>query len=54
MFSDLFDSEFKLRNKVHSASIVRELLTDGKLLPEEKAFLRTTLQQKYRSGVAEF
>jgi hypothetical protein len=31
------------------------LLTDGKLLPEEKAFLdKLALQQKYRSGVAEF
>ncbi|MBB1192937.1 TerB family tellurite resistance protein [Flavobacterium sp. SOK18b] len=38
-FSDLFDSEFKLRNKGHFASIVRVALTDGKFSPEEKAFL---------------
>ena len=38
-FSDLFDSEFKQRNKGHFASIVRVALTDGKFSPEEKAFL---------------
>ena len=38
-FSDLFDSEFKQRNKGHFASIVRVALTDGKFSPEEKGFL---------------
>jgi hypothetical protein len=38
-FSDLFDSEFKQRNKGHFASIVRVALTDEKFSPEEKAFL---------------
>ena len=38
-FSDLFDSEFKQRNKSHFASIVRVALTDEKFSPEEKAFL---------------
>lgn len=41
-FSDLFDSEFKQRNKGHFASIVRVALTDGKFSPEEKAFFRQT------------
>ena len=38
-FSDLFDSEFKQRNRGHFSSIVRVALTDGKFSPEEKAFL---------------
>ncbi|AYN06186.1 TerB family tellurite resistance protein [Flavobacterium sp. F-65] len=38
-FSDLFDSEFKLRNKGHFSAIVRVALADGKTNQEEKAFL---------------
>lgn len=38
-FSDLFDSEFKQRNKGHFAAIVRVALADGILHPEEKDFL---------------
>ncbi len=38
-FSDLFDSEFKQRNKGHFASIVRLALADGFFAPEEKEFL---------------
>ena len=38
-FSDLFDSGFKIRNKGHFSAIVRVALTDGKVSPEEKAFL---------------
>jgi uncharacterized tellurite resistance protein B-like protein len=38
-FSDLFDSEFKQRNKGHFSAIVRVALADGKFAPEERAFL---------------
>lgn len=38
-FSDLFDSEFKQRNKGHFASIVRLALADGVFAPEEREFL---------------
>jgi len=38
-FSDLFDSEFKSRNKGHFSAIVRVALADGIVAPEEKAFL---------------
>ncbi len=38
-FSDLFDSEFKERNKGHFASIVRVALADGYVSEEEKVFL---------------
>ena len=38
-FSDLFDSEFKTRNKGHFSAIVRVALADGKSSPEEKSFL---------------
>ncbi|MDR7209786.1 TerB family tellurite resistance protein [Flavobacterium piscis] len=38
-FSDLFDSEFKQRNKGHFSAIVRVALADGALHPEEKNFL---------------
>jgi len=38
-FSDLFDSEFKNRNKGHFSAIVRVALADGKVEPEEKTFL---------------
>lgn len=37
--SDLFDSEFKSRNKGHFSAIVRVALADGSITPEEKAFL---------------
>lgn len=38
-FSDLFDSEFKQRNKGHFSAIVRVALADGSIVPEEKLFL---------------
>ncbi|OYU81451.1 MAG: fructose 1,6-bisphosphatase [Flavobacterium sp. BFFFF1] len=38
-FSDLFDSEFKTRNKGHFSAIVRVALADGIIAPEEKSFL---------------
>jgi len=38
-FSDLFDSEFKTRNKGHFSAIVRVALADGHSSAEEKAFL---------------
>ena len=38
-FSDLFDSEFKNRNKGHFSAIVRVALSDGDLSKEEKEFL---------------
>ncbi|WP_414000002.1 TerB family tellurite resistance protein [Flavobacterium sp. W1B] len=38
-FSDLFDSEFKQRNKGHFSAIVRVALADGVCAPEEQAFL---------------
>lgn len=37
--SDLFDSEFKARNKGHFSAIVRVAIADGDLSPEEKTFL---------------
>ena len=37
--SDLFDSEFKARNKGHFSAIVRVASTDGGFSPEEKQFL---------------
>jgi uncharacterized tellurite resistance protein B-like protein len=38
-FSDLFDSEFKSRNKSHFSAIVRVAIADGELSKEEKEFL---------------
>jgi uncharacterized tellurite resistance protein B-like protein len=38
-FSDLFDSEFKTRNKGHFSAIVRVAIADGDLSTEEKQFL---------------
>jgi hypothetical protein len=38
-FSDLFDSEFKSRNKGHFSAIVRVAFADGNLSKEEKEFL---------------
>lgn len=38
-FSDLFDSEFKQRNKGHFSAIVRVALVDGNISAEEKNFL---------------
>lgn len=37
--SDLFDSEFKARNKGHFSAIVRVAIADGDLSVEEKQFL---------------
>ena len=37
--ADLFDSEFKSRNKGHFSAIVRVALADGASSQEEKAFL---------------
>jgi uncharacterized tellurite resistance protein B-like protein len=38
-FSDLFDNEFKSRNKGHFSAIVRVATADGALSAEEKLFL---------------
>ena len=38
-FSDLFDSEFKNRNKGHFSAIVRVAISDGDLSQEEREFL---------------
>ena len=38
--SDLFNNEFKQRNKGHFSAIVRVALADGKINPEEEAFLK--------------
>lgn len=38
-FSELFDNEFKSRNKGHFSSIVRIALADGEVTPEEIRFL---------------
>ncbi|KAF2509873.1 TerB family tellurite resistance protein [Flavobacterium foetidum] len=38
-FSDLFDNEFKQRNKGHFSAIVRVAFADGKINEEEQAFL---------------
>lgn len=37
--SDLFDSEFKARNKGHFSAIVRVAIADGDLSEDEKLFL---------------
>lgn len=37
--SELFDNEFKQRNKGHFSAMVRVALSDGILAPEEKTFL---------------
>lgn len=37
--SDLFDSEFKSRNKGHFSAIVRVALADGRVSDEEQQFL---------------
>lgn len=44
-FSDLFDSEFKNRNKGHFSAIVRVALADGIMHPEEKEFLDKLAQR---------
>lgn len=38
-FSDLFDNEFKNRNKGHFSAIVRVAISDGVFTDQEKAFL---------------
>jgi uncharacterized tellurite resistance protein B-like protein len=38
-FSDLFDSEFKTRNKGHFSAMVRVAISNGDLSSEEKQFL---------------
>ena len=37
--SDLFNNEFNQRNRGHFSAIVRVALADGKVSPEEQAFL---------------
>lgn len=37
--SDLFDSEFKLRNRGHFSAIVRVAFAEGEINPQEQAFL---------------
>jgi uncharacterized tellurite resistance protein B-like protein len=38
-FSELFDNEFKQRNKGHFSAIVRVAFADGKINEEEQSFL---------------
>lgn len=38
-FSELFDNEFKQRNRGHFSAIVRVAYADGKINDEEKSFL---------------
>jgi uncharacterized tellurite resistance protein B-like protein len=38
-FSDLFNNEFNQRNRGHFSAIVRVAVADGKISPEEQAFL---------------
>ena len=52
-FSDLFDSEFKSRNKGHFSAIVRVAIADGVVIPEEKAFL-DKLAGKLEISAAEY
>ncbi len=52
-FSDLFDSEFKSRNKGHFSAIVRVALADGTVSPEEKTFLEK-LSRKLEISAAEY
>ncbi len=52
-FSDLFDSEFKSRNKGHFSAIVRVAIADGKVTPEEKSFL-DKLAGKLEISAAEY
>lgn len=52
-FSDLFDSEFKQRNKGHFSAIVRVALADGACDQEEKAFL-DKLARKLEISSAEY
>ena len=52
-FSDLFDSEFKSRNKGHFSAIVRVAIADGKVTSEEKAFL-DKLAGKLEISAAEY
>ena len=44
-FSDLFDNEFKTRNKGHFSAIVRVATADGDMSPEEQSFLDRLAKQ---------
>ncbi len=44
-FSDLFDNEFKSRNKGHFSAIVRVATADGALSEEEKLFIDKLAQK---------
>ena len=44
-FSELFDNEFKARNKGHFSSIVRVATTNGVISTEEKLFLDKLARQ---------
>ena len=52
-FSDLFDSEFKERNKGHFASIARVALADGIISEEERIFLEK-LATKLEISLSEY
>lgn len=52
-FSDLFDNEFKNRNKGHFSAIVRVALSDGELTIEEKEFL-DKLAVRFEISAAEY
>ena len=51
--SDLFDSEFKARNKGHFSAIIRVAHSDGIVSKEEKQFL-DKLARKLEISTAEF
>ncbi len=52
-FSDLFDSEFKARNKGHFSAMVRVAMSDGTISTVERAFLEK-LAGKLEISAAEF
>ena len=52
-FSDLFDSEFKNRNKGHFSAMVRVALTDGAISEQERMFL-DRLAKKLEISDAEY
>lgn len=51
--SDLYDSEFKARNKGHFSAMVRVALSDGSISDEEKAFL-DRIARRFEISKAEF
>ena len=52
--SDLFDSEFKSRNKGHFSAIVRVVLADGDFSKEEKEFLDKIANTEYHEDMLDY